>query len=62
MTWEAALRARASGSGADADGARLALAELVRLRAIENAARGVYADDSPAAWQKLTDALVGTKR
>jgi len=62
MTWEAALRARASGHGADADAARLELAELSRLREIESAARGLYLNDSPTAWQYLTDALVGTKR
>jgi hypothetical protein len=62
MTWEAVLRARASGHGAEADAARLALAELTRLRAIEDAVRVVYAEDSEAAWQKLTDSLVGTKR
>jgi len=31
-TWEAALRARASGHGAEADAARLAVVELETLR------------------------------
>lgn len=41
-TWEAVLRARASGSGAEADAARLALAELDRLLQLEHLVRAFY--------------------